>query len=349
MSNIISQILDYSIKEKASDIHLSEWLALTFRIEWKLKTFPESTIISSEKIKIILNELFLWNKKYIDDFLINRDADFSYTNSDSTSFRVNWFFKIWKISFILRRIEKEPLSIEKLWLPSGVGKIPLLKQWLVLVTWPTWSGKSTTMVALLEQINKTRKEHIITIEDPIEFVFKNNQCIFSQRELWKDTKSFYNALRACMREDPDIIMVWEMRDKQTVQAALELAETWHLVISTLHTSSATQTIVRLLSFFPLETQNAVSEKIASSLQAIISQRLIPKANWESRVGIYELLISNTWILNQIRMWKLNQIQSSIETWSKDWMITMKAFCENLEEKWIIKKEDYINYFSEDNF
>jgi twitching motility protein PilT len=150
-----------------------------------------------------------------------------------------------------------------------------------------------------------------------------------------------------MREDPDVIMVWEMRDKETVEAALELAETWHLVISTLHTSSAVQTIIRLLSFFPLESQNAVSEKIASSLQWIISQRLIPRANWIWRIWIYELLISNTWIINQIRMWKINQMQSSLETWARDWMITMKKFAEQLHEQWLIKKEDYIHYFKAD--
>jgi twitching motility protein PilT len=203
------------------------------------------------------------------------------------------------------------------------------------------------MVAILEQINKTRKEHIVTIEDPIEFIFENKLSIISQRELWRDTKSFHSALRASMREDPDVIMVWEMRDKETVEAALELAETWHLVISTLHTSSAAQSIIRLLSFFPPETQSAIWEKIASSLAWILSQRLIPRVDQNWRVWIYELMIANTWISNQIRMWKISQMQSSIETWAKDWMITMKKFADDLEQQWIIKKEDYMNYFKDD--
>jgi len=344
---IITKILNYWIKENASDIHIAEGFPISFRIHWKLNKLPDTSIISKEKMNIIVSELLKWNKEDINNFLRQKDIDFSFKNTDETSFRVNWFFKMWKPAFVLRKIEKEPLTIEKLWLPKWAWILPTLKQWLILVTWPTGSWKSTTMVAILEQINKTREEHIITIEDPIEFIFKNKKSIISQRELWKDTKNFHSALRAAMREDPDVIMVWEMRDKETVEAALELAETWHLVISTLHTSSAVQTIIRLLSFFPLESQNAVSEKIASSLQWIISQRLIPRANWIWRIWIYELLISNTWIINQIRMWKINQMQSSLETWARDWMITMKKFAEQLHEQWLIKKEDYIHYFKAD--
>jgi len=347
-TKLITRILNYAVKEKVSDVHLTEWLPISFRIHWELKKLPDSSIISKEKAKIITSELLNWDEKIVDEFMINRDIDFAYINDDGTAFRVNGFFKMGKPAFVMRRIEQEPLSVEKLWLPEWAWLLPTLKQWLILVTWPTWSWKSTTMVAILEQINKTRKEHIITIEDPIEFVFKNKGSIFSQRELWRDTKSFHSALRAAMREDPDIVMVWEMRDKETVEAALELAETGHLVISTLHTSSAVQTVVRLLSFFPLDSQNAVAEKIASSLQWIISQRLIPRADWTWRVWIYELLIANTWILNQIRMWKINQMQSSIETWSKDWMITMKKFADNLNQKWIINKKDYIHYFNRED-
>ncbi len=344
---IITRILNYWIKEWASDIHIAEWFPISFRIHWKLIKLPDTSILPKEKMKLIISELLLWSNSKINEFMDKKDIDFSYTNIDNTSFRINWFFKMWKPAFVLRRIEKEPLTVEKLWLPKWAWVLPTLKQWLILVTWPTWSWKSTTMVALLEQINKTREEHIITIEDPIEFIFKNKKSIISQRELWKDTQNFHSALRAAMREDPDVIMVWEMRDKETVEAALELAETGHLVISTLHTSSAVQTIIRLLSFFPLESQNAVSEKIASSLQWIISQRLIPKANWIWRVWIYELLISNTWIINQIRMWKINQMQSSIETGWKDWMITMKKFADQLAEEWVINEEDYKNYFKDE--
>jgi len=344
---MLNRILNYAIKEKASDIHISEWLPITFRINWELIKLPDTSIIWKESMLIIIEQLLDWEKSEIALFKKNKDIDFSFTNIDSTSFRVNWFYKMWKAAFVMRKIEKEPLTVENLWLPKWAWIFPTLKQWLILITWPTWSWKSTTMVAILEQINKTRPEHILTIEDPIEFIFKNKKSIFSQREVWNDTKTFSSALKWAMREDPDVIMVWEMRDKETVLAALELAETWHLVISTLHTSSAVQTIIRLLSFFPFDAQNAVSEKIASSLQWVLSQRLIPKAKWKWRVWIYELMLNNTWISNQIRMWTINQMQWTIETSSKAWMITMKNFADNLEKEWIINKEDYINYLKKE--
>lgn len=346
-AKMITGILNYAIQKWASDTHISEWAPITFRVNWELNTLTWSWVIDEVKMKKLVEELFNWNKKSLDEFMENHDSDFTYFNEEWTSFRVNWFFKMWKPAFVLRKIEKNPMWVEKLGLPKWVALFTKLKQWLILVTWPTGSWKSTTMVALLDQINKSRGEHIITIEDPIEFVFTNDKSVFSQREVWRDTNWFSNALRAAMREDPDIVMIWEMRDRETVEAALNLAETWHLVISTLHTSSAVRTVTRLLSFFPLDSQNWVRDKLADSLQWVLSQRLIPRKDWSWRIWIYELMVINTWIKNQIRMWNLNQIQSSIETWSKDWMITMKAFAENLYNQGLVREEDYANYFVED--
>lgn len=346
MTNItISSILKYAIQKWASDIHISEWKDITFRIDWKLKTLKSAWKIDQIKAKQILLELLNENKEEIKHFIDNKDIDFAYLYEDWTSFRVNAFYKIWKVSFVLRRISNDIMSIDKLWLPDWVKSFSDFKQWMLLITWPTWSGKSTSMISIIDEINKKRDEHILTIEDPIEFIFKDNKSIFSQREVWRDTKSFVSALKAAMREDPDVVVIWELRDKETVQAALELAETWHLVISTLHTSSAVQTIDRILSFYPLESQNAIREKISSSLKWVLSQRLVEK-EWWWRVWIYELMMVNTWIKNLIRTWVTNQIQWAIETGSKYWMITMEKFAEKLEEKWIIKKENYINFFKE---
>lgn len=347
-NKIITWILNYAIQKWASDTHISQDESITFRIHWELKTLNTSWVINDLKMKKLLEELFEWNKKNYDNFIENHDSDFTYINDDWTSFRVNWFFKMWKPAFVLRKIEKNPMWVEKLGLPKKVAMFTKLKQWLVLITWPTGSWKSTTMVALLDQINKTRWEHIITIEDPIEFVFTNDKSIFSQREVGRDTNWFNNALRAAMREDPDIVMIWEMRDRETVEAALNLAETGHLVISTLHTSSAVQTVNRLLSFFPLDSQNWIRDKLSDSLQGVLSQRLIPRKDNEWRIWIYELMVNNTWIKNQIRQWNLNQIQSSIETWSKDWMVTMKRFADDLYEQGLVNKEDYANYFAGDS-
>jgi twitching motility protein PilT len=276
---------------------------------------------------------------------MKHDLDFAYVDDNSNSFRINAFYKLWKISFVIRRISNIAMTIEELWLPKAVKLFTELKSWLVLITWPTWSWKSTTMVALLEEINNKRWEHILTIEDPVEFVFKSKKSIFSQREVWIDTNNFKDALKSSLRQDPNIIMIWELRDRETVESALELAETWHLVISTLHTSSSVHTINRLISFFPLDSQILVREKLSETLKWVLSQRLIPKI-WWGRIWIFELMIINTWIKNLIKNWNINQMFTYIETWKDFWMISMKKYADSLKEEWLVNEEDYINYFKE---
>jgi len=341
-----TQILDHAIKLWASDIHISEWENIWFRVEWNLwKT--NWTIIDKETINKILHDLLRWDEVLIKYFLEKKDLDFAYIHTDKTPFRINAFYKLWKMAFVMRRIASKPKTMEELWLPEWVKKFTKAKQWLILVTWPTWSWKSTSMISILDEINKTRREHILTIEDPVEFIFEDNQSIFSQREIWKDTNWFSQALRAAMREDPDIVMVWEMRDRETVEAAMELAETGHLVISTLHTAWSVQTITRLVNFFHPELQHSVRYKLWDILFWVLSQRLIPKADWKWRAWIYEIMMMTPWIRNLIRSWDLVQINNSIEMWRQDWMVSMKTYADALAQKWIIKEEDYINYFQDD--
>lgn len=341
-----TQILDHAIKLGASDIHISEWENIWFRVEWNLwKT--NWTIIDKETINKILHDLLRWDEVLIKYFLEKKDLDFAYIHTDKTPFRINAFYKLWKMAFVMRRIASKPKTMEELWLPEWVKKFTKAKQWLILVTWPTWSWKSTSMISILDEINKTRREHILTIEDPVEFIFEDNQSIFSQREIWKDTNWFSQALRAAMREDPDIVMVWEMRDRETVEAAMELAETGHLVISTLHTAWSVQTITRLVNFFHPELQHSVRYKLWDILFWVLSQRLIPKADWKWRAWIYEIMMMTPWIRNLIRSWDLVQINNSIEMWRQDWMVSMKTYADSLAQKWIIKEEDYINYFQDD--
>lgn len=344
---MLTNILDYAIKVWASDIHITEWRPIFLRINWDIRALEWNYKVDNVNIKVILLELLKDDKVRAKDFLANKDIDFAYVYKNIVPFRVNWFFKLWSISFVLRRIADKPWKIEDIFLLPWVEKFTRAKQGLILVTWPTWSGKSTTMVALLERINETRKEHIITIEDPIEFVFKDNKSIFSQREIWNDTKWFHSSLRAAMREDPNIIMVWELRDKETVESAVELAETWHLVLSTLHTSWSVQSITRLISFFPPEIQWQAQLRLGDNLFWVISQRLIKRADREWRIWIFEVMFCNPAIRNLIRSWNLTQIDSNIETWKKDGMINMKVYADNLAKNWVIKKEDYINYFRDD--
>ncbi len=348
MSNptILDSILNFSIQKQASDIHISEWKAISYRIKKKLSTMEAAWIINEVKVKVILLDLMNNNQERVKEFFKKKDADFAYISKDWTSFRVNAFFKLWKVSFVLRRIESEPIPMEKLWLPEWVKKFITAKQGLILVTGPTGSGKSTTMISILNEINKQRWEHILTIEDPVEFIFKDDKSIFSQREIWNDTEWFHTALRAAMREDPDIIMVWEMRDRETVEAAMELAETGHLVISTMHTSGSVATITRLINFFPSDIQNSIKYKLWDVLSWVLSQRLVQKADWSWIVWIFELMHMTTAIKSLIREWQLNQISQNIEMWRQDWMILMRAYADELEERWIIEKESYEDFFQD---
>ena len=343
----IEGLLTYAINNSASDIHISEWDYVAFRIHGKLWKAKQAWIFSKEIVEKLAEQLFKDNKDNINKFFAKRDADFAFVAKDGTPFRVNGYFKLWKLGFVLRRIEREAKKMEDLGLPSWLEKIINAKQWLFLITGPTWSGKSTTMVSILDKINEIRDEHIITIEDPIEFIFSDKQSIFSQREVWRDTESFVSAIRAAMREDPDIVMVWEMRDKETVEAAINLAETGHLVFSTLHTSWSVETINRVIQFFNSDIQEQVRVRLADSMLGVLSQRLIPKI-WWWRVGIHELMFLTSWIKNLIKSWDLIQINNNIEMWSKEWMIRMRASAEILKEKWIVKEEDYIWYFTNED-
>jgi len=347
MSNAtIAPILDYCIKLWASDIHISEWENIGFRVNGTIGKTQNSTV-SNETINKILSELLRWDQETIDAFKSWHDLDFAYIHTGGSPFRINAFYKLWRMAFVMRRIASEPKKMEDLWLPAWVKKFVKAKQGLILVTGPTWSGKSTSMISILNEINKTRREHILTIEDPVEFIFKDEQSIFSQREIGKDTKSFHSALRAAMREDPDIVMVGEMRDKETVEAAMELAETGHLVISTLHTAGSVQTITRLVNFFHPELQHSVRYKLGDILFGVLSQRLIPKADGTGRVWIYEIMMMTPGIKNLIRAWDLVQINNAIEMGQSEGMVGMKTYADRLKDQGVIKEEDYINYFQDD--
>jgi twitching motility protein PilT len=347
-TSMIEQILAHAISIKASDVHLSEGDYVGFRVHGELSKFEQGGKLTREIALRLCNELLLGDKLKVDEFLAKRDTDFAYISSDGTPFRVNGFFKLAKIGFVLRRIEREAKKMEDLGLPEGVKKILTSKQGLFLITGPTGSGKSTTMVSIIDRINETRNEHIITIEDPVEFIFQDKASIFSQREVGRDTDSFVAAIRAAMREDPDIVMVGEMRDKETVEAALNLAETGHLVFSTLHTSGSVQTINRLVQFFHPDIQNQVRVRIGDSLLGVLSQRLIPKAEGHGRVAIHEIMYVTPAIKNLIKSGDLVQINNNIELGTQDGMISMKNSAMKLAEKGIAREEDFMGYFTNDD-
>ena len=299
--------------------------------------------MTTEWMEIILKQLFQWNPQRFEKFLWDKEADFAYVSRNNTAYRVNAFLKTGRIWVVMRKILKTPMKIEDIML-NNVAKsirenILKKKKWLYLVTWPTWSWKSTSIVSMLEEINQTRNENIITIEDPIEYVFKPNKCIISQREIWHDTWSFSNALRAAMRQDPDVLFIWEIRDTETAAAVLELAETWHLVFSTLHTNSASNTINRFMWFFPSDIQESIAERLWDTLIWVQSQSLVKNKDWKNRVALFELMINNSSIKNNIKKRDINQIDNIIWTSNNNWMITMKQYADLLIKQWIIEKSD----------
>lgn len=246
----------------------------------------------------------------------------------------------------MRRINRKAFTFEELGLPDAIDKFVHSKSGLVLVCGPTGSGKTSTLAAMIEWINQNRSEHIITIEDPIEYIFESNKSIVSQREIGRDTHSFASALRALLREDPDVAMIGELRDPETIMTAIELCETGHLVFGTFHTGSAAQTINRIIANFPSEQQNAVSTRLADSLVGILCQRLIPKIGG-GRTGIFELVVANGAIRNLIRQKEMAQIQSTIQTGADSGMISMKRYADQKRDKGLIREEDYRDYFTDD--
>jgi twitching motility protein PilT len=343
----IENILKYAVAAKASDVHLAGWKPITVRIEWVLIKMDHEPALSREHLDQVKNKILQKHPDILERLEKSHDADFGYvTDGDGISFRVNGAWALENLNFTFRRIEQNAKTIQELDLPQAIDRFINAKQGLVLVTGPTGSGKSTTLVAMLEEINKSRGENIITIEDPIEFLFSDKKSIFSQREVGRDTNSFVSAIRASMREDPNVVMIGEMRDPDTVEAALNLAETGHLVFSTLHTSGSVQTISRISQFFSPEQQRQIYTRLADSLLGVLSQRLVPRRDGSNkRIAIFELMLVNSGIKNLIRSGDLSQIDNAIQMGRSEGMIPMYVHAQELERKWIIHREDYAGFFT----
>lgn len=333
-----------------SDLHLSWDESIAYRLNWEIIRQEQAGKLTNENIEIMLRQLFQWNPQRFDKFLADKEADFAYLSKEWTSYRVNAYLKTGRIWIVMRKINNKARILEDLMfsnLADNVKKqISTAKNWLYLITWPTWTGKSTTMVAILEYLNQIRSENIVTIEDPIEFIFKPQKCLVSQREIGHDTWSFKNALRWSMRQDPDIIFVWEIRDIETAESVLSLAETGHLVFSTLHTSSASHTINRFISFFDPGIQDSIRERFADALLWIQSQVLVKTKDWNNRVAIFEIMLNNLAIKNNLKKKGIDQLDPIIETSYNQWMIKMKQYAERLIEKNIIDKSEVERLFTD---
>lgn len=315
----LNNLLLTTAQQNASDLHLSVGRYPTLRIDGKLLPLQKEEILTKDAIENLVTALLTPEQK--EEFLKNKEIDFSYSFEDKARFRCNAFFQRGFMAVALRLIPAQIKTVEELGLPSIVYDFAKLSQGFVLVVGPAGHGKSTTLAAILDTINHERTEHIITIEDPIEYIFSQDKSIISQREVKSDTEDFHLALKSLLRQDPDVIMIGEMRDPESISTALTAAETGHLVFTTLHTNSASQTIDRIIDSFPAEQQNQIASQLAATISGVISERLITKIDG-GRVPACEIMIANPAIRNLIRERKAYQIDLVIETSSQDGMITL---------------------------
>ncbi|HEY4509203.1 MAG TPA: PilT/PilU family type 4a pilus ATPase [Candidatus Paceibacterota bacterium] len=307
------------IKEEASDLHLAEDRVSIIRSAGFLLPITDHPVLTRQDIKGILDELIDASKKEI--FLEKKEVDFAYYDKNKTRFRGNAYFAMGKINIALRLVPKDIKTFEELHLPEILETFTSKQQGFFLVVGPTGQGKSTTLASMIENINQHRLEHIITIEDPIEYVFESKKSIVDQREVFQDTPDFHTALAGMFRQDIDVLMIGEMRTPEDISVAVTAAETGHLVFSTLHTNDAAQTIARIIDSFGPTQQTQIRTQLAGSLLGIFSQRLIPRVSG-GLIPAVELLINNTAVANLIRENRIHEINSVIETGSKDGMIDL---------------------------
>lgn len=335
----IKKIINYAITKGASDIHLKYDAPPIVRIDGKLRVMEGEPTLTPEKCEAYVKSLL--NKDQFDRLTREREIDFSFSY-DSTRFRTNVYYEENNISAALRLIPAKIQDFNELGLPPILEKFTLSSQGLVIITGPTGHGKSTTMAAMLNYINKNKDKHIITIEDPIEYSFKNEKSIISQREVGSDTYSFAKALRSSFREDPDVIMVGEMRDLETIESALTLAETGHLVLTTLHTNSASQTANRIIDVFPPHQQSQIRSQLASVVLGVVSQRLIPKISG-GRLVACEIMIANHAVRNIIREGKTHQLDNIIATSASEGMIGLDKVLAEYVNKGEISLDDALTW------
>lgn len=315
----IEILLDEVIKKKASDLHIQVGLPPMLRVDGNLIAVSGADILDEEAIEALVFSILDEDQKQI--LLKDKEFDFSFAYGDLGRFRVNAFHERGNIAAALRLIPNEILSIEQLGLPPIVNKFADYPRGLVLVTGPTGSGKSTTLAALVHKINGEKPVHIVTIEDPIEFTHKSHKSVIVQREVHYDTYSFSAALRSALREDPDVVLIGEMRDLETIASAITIAETGHLVFATLHTNSAAQSVDRMIDVFPPHQQPQIRAQLSNILMAIVSQRLIP-AIGGGRIAAAEILVATPAVRNIIREGKSHQLEAVIQTGAEFGMQSM---------------------------
>lgn len=332
----MTELLKFAIKSGASDLHISSGESPMFRIHGDIRRVDMEPLTSEEVHTMVYDILNDQQRKIFEE---NRELDFSIALGDYGRFRVNVFSQNRGEAAVLRTIPNKVRSFEELGLPKICRAITKAEKGLILVTGPTGSGKSTTLATMVDLINTSFNRHIITIEDPIEFIHESKKCLINQREVGEHTHNFSNALRSALREDPDVILVGEMRDLETISLALTAAETGHLVFATLHTNSAPKTVDRIVDVFPADQQAQIRTMLSETLYAVISQILLKRADEKGRIPALEIMICTPAIRNLIRESKTAQIVSTLQTSQKFGMQTMEMAIKNLLERKLVSPEE----------
>lgn len=338
----IHKLLSYAYEQKASDLHLTVGIPPMYRIHGQLKQYSSSPL-TAELIELMLDDILPKHK--VAEFQQKGESDFNYSLEDKCRFRVNAYHQRNATALAARLISNTIPTIESLNMPAVLFDLANKPHGLILVTGPTGSGKSTTLAAMIDYINTNKAKHIITLEDPIEYLHSHKRSIVNQREIGVDTESFANGLRASLRQDPDIILVGEMRDLETISTAITAAETGHLVFATLHTSSAPTTIDRIIDVFPPYQQGQIRIQLANVLQGIVSQRLFAKKNKEGRVAATEIMVAVPAVANLIRNEKIHQIPSVMQTSRALGMHTLETSLQGLVSSGQVSLEEVRPYLN----
>lgn len=342
----IRDILMKALETRASDVHITVMNPPIIRVDGSLQPI-DHPVLKPEDTKYLVHEVLSEQQQI---FLKEKgEIDVSFAIPQLGRFRVNAYLQRGTYSMALRVVNIRIPSMDELGIPSYISTLTRKQRGLILVTGPTGSGKSTTLASMIDLINKERNCHVLTLEDPIEYLHKHQKSIVNQREVGLDTNSFENGLRSALRQDPDVILVGEMRDLETMAIAITAAETGHLVLSTLHTVGAAKTVDRILDVFPPHQQQQVRTQLSSVLEGIISQQIMPKKEGTGRVAAFEIMTATPAIRNLIREGKTHQIQTSVQTGSKFGMITMDDALLNLVKKGVISKETCATFAQDSDF
>ena len=343
----IDQFLKVLVEQKGSDLHLTTGSVPVMRVHGQMQRIKFRELTNKD-LEALVYEIMAEDARI--KFLDKLDYDFAYEIEGLARFRVNVFWQRKGLGAVLRTIPSKIQTADQLGLPDPIRKMCMLTKGLVLVTGPTGSGKSTTLAAMVDLINETRMDHILTIEDPIEFVHENKKCLVNQREVPTNTRNFANALRAALRENPDVILVGEMRDQETIELGITAAETGHLVFGTLHTNSAPKTVDRIIDSFPAHEQEQIRSMLAESLKGVVAQVLLKHKDGKSRMAAWEIMVGTSAISNLIRENKIAQMYSAIQTGQQYGMQTLDQCLQGMVAKnQVTRQEARLKATNKDNF